>query len=62
MSAATLVSLTYITNLPYLKGLRLAHQLSSTEQFSITLLIGADQYWKIMEDYAGSTQPQATVS
>ena len=40
-----------ITNLPYLNGLRLAHPLSSAEQFSITLLIGADQYWKIVEDH-----------
>ena len=40
-----------ITNLPYLNGLRLAHPLSTTEQFSITLLIGADQYWKIVEDH-----------
>ena len=40
-----------ITNLPYLNGLRLAHPLSSAEQLSITLLIGADQYWKIVEDH-----------
>ena len=40
-----------ITNLPYLSGLRLAHPISSTEQFSITLLIGEDQYWKIVEDH-----------
>ena len=40
-----------IANLPYLNGLRLAHPISSTEQFSITLLIGADQYWKIVEDH-----------
>jgi len=40
-----------ITNLPCLSGLRLAHPISSTEQFSITLLIGADQYWEIVEDH-----------
>ena len=40
-----------ITSLPYLNGLRLAHPISSTEQFSITLLIGADQYWNIVEDH-----------
>jgi len=40
-----------VTNLPYLNGLCLAHPTSSTEQFSITLLIGADQYWKIVEDH-----------
>ncbi|XP_065896204.1 uncharacterized protein [Dysidea avara] len=40
-----------IANLPYLNGLRLAHPISSGEQFYITLLIGADQYWKIVEDH-----------
>ena len=40
-----------ITSLPYLSGLRLAHPISSTEQFSIMLLIGADQYWNIVEDH-----------
>ena len=40
-----------ITNLPHLNGLQLAHPISSAEQFSITLLIGADQYWKIVEDH-----------
>ena len=32
-------------------SLRLAHPIPSTEQFSITLLIGADQYWNIVEDH-----------
>lgn len=40
-----------ITSLSYLNGLRLAHPISSAEQLSITLLIGADQYWKIVEDH-----------
>ena len=40
-----------ITNLLYLAGLQLAHPISSDEQFSITLLIGADQYWNIVEDH-----------
>jgi len=40
-----------ILNLPYLDGLRLAHPMSSAEQFSITLLIGANQYWNIVEDH-----------
>ena len=40
-----------IINLPYLNGLHLAHPLSSTDQLFITLLIGADQYWKIVEDH-----------
>ena len=34
-----------ITHLSYLEGLQLAHPISSAEQLSITLLIGADQYW-----------------
>ena len=45
------VDQTSLTNLPYLKGLRLAHPIPPTDQFSITLLIGADQYWKIVEDH-----------
>ena len=40
-----------ITNLPYMNGLSLADPLSSTKQFSISLLIGAEQYWKIVEDH-----------
>ena len=40
-----------LTNLPYLNGLRLTHPISSAEQSSITLLIGADQYWKIVENH-----------
>ena len=40
-----------IVNLPYLAGLQLAHPISSDEQFSITLPIGADQYWNIVEDH-----------
>ena len=40
-----------VTHLPYLEGLQLAHPISSAEHFSITLLIGADQYWNIVEDH-----------
>jgi len=40
-----------ITNLHYLEGLQLAHPISSAEQFTVTLLIGADQYWNIVEDH-----------
>lgn len=40
-----------ITSIPYLNRLHLDHPISSTEQFSITLLIGADQYWNIVEDH-----------
>jgi len=33
-----------IANLPYLRGLKLANQMTTGEQFKITLLIGADYY------------------
>ena len=38
-----------INRLPYLKGLQLAHPITVGEQFEVTLLIGADHYWKIVE-------------
>ena len=41
---------TAIHDLPYLKGLKLAHPVTNDEQFTITLLIGADHYWDIVED------------
>jgi len=31
--------------------LQLAHPISSAEHFTITQLIGADQYWNIVEDH-----------
>ncbi|XP_053389091.1 uncharacterized protein LOC128552105 [Mercenaria mercenaria] len=37
-------------NLPYLRGLKLAHPVSSDSCFNISLLIGADFYWDIVED------------
>ena len=40
-----------IIDLQYLAGLHLAHPISSAEQFSITLLIGDDRYWNIVEDH-----------
>ena len=40
-----------ISNLPYLAGLRLAHPVSSSEQSTISLLIGADHYWDVVEDH-----------
>ena len=39
-----------IANLPYLRGLKLANQMTTGEQFEITLLIGADYYWQVVED------------
>ena len=40
-----------ISNLPYLAGLHLTHPVSSSEQATISLLIGADHYWDVVEDH-----------
>ena len=39
-----------VPNLQYLKGLKLAHPVTANEQFDISLLIGVDYYWKIVQD------------
>ena len=39
-----------VTQLPYLKGLPLAHPVTTDENFRISLLIGVDHYWDIIED------------
>lgn len=39
-----------ISRLNYLKNLELAHPLSGEESFNIDILIGADFYWKFVED------------
>jgi len=39
-----------IASLPYLKGLKLANPLTAGEQFNITLLIGTDYYWQVVEN------------
>lgn len=39
-----------VRNLPYLRSLKLAHPLNAHEQFEMSLVIGADFYWKIVED------------
>ena len=36
--------------MPHLRGLKLAHPVTSDENFAIYLLIGADHYWDIVED------------
>ena len=36
-------------NLPHLRDLKLAHPVTSDDQFQISLLIGADHYWDIVE-------------
>jgi hypothetical protein len=39
-----------IRNLPYLNGLKLAHPMTTDDHFHISLLIGADHYWDVVED------------
>ena len=41
----------YFVNFPYLQGLTLAHPVTHTSDFEISLLIGADFYWSIVEDH-----------
>mgnify|MGYP000589280286 FL=1 len=36
--------------LPYLQNVRLAHAVTEDTSFEIGLLVGADQYWDIVED------------
>ena len=40
----------YLNKLPYLQELPLAHPVTSDENFHISILIGADYYWQIMQD------------
>ena len=39
-----------IRNLPHLRDLKLAHPVTTDDQFHISLLIGADHYWDIVEN------------
>ena len=39
----------YVSQLLYLKGLPLAYTVTTYENFKISLLIGADHYWDIVE-------------
>jgi len=39
-----------VTDLQYLRGLRLAHPVTMDDTFEISLLIGADFYWQIVGD------------
>ena len=39
-----------IQDMPHLRGLRLAHPITSDEHFAISLLFGADHYWDIVDD------------
>ena len=45
-----------VSQLPYLKGLPLAHPVTTHENFKISLLIGADHYWDIVEDMTSSEE------
>ena len=40
-----------LTKLPYLRNLPLAHPVLSSDSFKISLLIGTDHYWDIVEDH-----------
>jgi len=42
---------TDIQQLPYLKGLPLAHPITTAENFEISLLVGADHYWDLVGDH-----------
>ncbi|XP_053378498.1 uncharacterized protein LOC123533118 [Mercenaria mercenaria] len=39
-----------VKDLPYLRGLKLAHPITDDESYEISLLIGADHYWKIVQN------------
>ena len=42
---------TDVFSLPHLKGLPLAHPVTMAENFEISLLVGADFYWDLVEDH-----------
>jgi hypothetical protein len=42
---------TNVRTLPYLKGTPLALPITSDEKFEVSLLIGADHYWEIVQDH-----------
>jgi len=39
-----------VSNLKYLKGLKLAHPVTNDDAFEVSLLIGADHYWTIVQN------------
>lgn len=45
------VKTSILTQLPYLNGLRLAHPVTRSDSFEISLLIGADHYWDLVGDH-----------
>ena len=40
-----------VTHLPHLQNLQLAHPLAAKQEFEISLLVGADNYWDIVGDH-----------
>ena len=51
---ATPISISLDTDalqLPYLKGLPLAHPITESENFEVSLLIGTDHYWDLVGDH-----------
>ena len=40
-----------LNKMPHLKGLKLANPCTSNQEFSVSILIGADQYWSFVQDY-----------
>jgi hypothetical protein len=40
-----------IKDIPYLRQLKLAHPVTSNENFEISLLIGIDYYWDLVENH-----------
>ena len=40
----------YVKELPYLKGLDLTYAVSDNQEFDISVLIGADFYWSIVQE------------
>lgn len=42
---------TSVTQLPHLYGLQLAHPITREDSFKISLLIGTDHYWDLVEDH-----------
>ena len=45
------VNTSTLTHLPYLEGLQLAHPVTRSDSFEISLLIGADHYWDFVGDH-----------
>ncbi|XP_065889733.1 uncharacterized protein [Dysidea avara] len=39
-----------VSTMPHLQGLKLAHPVTSNNNFTISLLIGTDYYWKLVQD------------